>query len=232
LIYYGKVERELPVAPDCVYNAEVRTRICGWYRRSVIPIAAMGYALLVVTQSTPIENRWAIVATFVTFLFAFGDIARRQTNKRVATFGEELRNRIGAKYARDLSEAVHVGYTPTKEPRSYGGDNSWDVGYLSFDGCLEYYGDQQHWRLLPSEIIQAKVCGYIRPRLLLQFQPALGLPLWICLEPRIAGSSTEQYAHMQQIRIRIAMMGDSSRLPSPAVYGNADPELQALAAQS
>jgi hypothetical protein len=152
-----------------------------------------------------------LVAALVTLLVGLSNLGRCSAELRIAAFGEELRNRLGVKYAKDLSEMVHIGYTPCRDPRSYSGDKSWDVGFLAFGAHLEYFGDQQHWRLLPSEILRVKVCGYYRPRLLLQFQTRFGSPKWICLEPRIAGSNTARYAHLQLIRIRIAMLGGSAK---------------------
>lgn len=71
-----------------------------------------------------------------------GLIADGIVSSRFTSFRRVIQEVLSNRYRRDFSKSTLVGVSPGKGGRGYDGDDSWDVGFISFDrDSLTFYGD-------------------------------------------------------------------------------------------
>lgn len=79
---------------------------------------------------------------------------------------------------------------------------------------LHYYGDVKTLHLSYSQIERVRVVGALRPRLQLTYRVTRSGPVeFLSIEVRDGSSATEQYATLQQIRAKIALLPNTHHSP-------------------
>ena len=161
-------------------------------------------------------GEWALVLLFFSLYVGIVHLAIRYGRRRAALnharLAVELLSEYEAKHAVDLADAIPVCLLPPKADSVFATNPAWDAGYLRIDGGLRYYGDAAELRIARSEIHQVRVEGYHRPSLVIKFGGSRVITI------RLFDGSTpvEQYAKLQGIRARIALMPDLPALAQPA----------------
>jgi hypothetical protein len=92
-----------------------------------------------------------------------------------------------------------------------------DVGYLDVSDGFHIFGDLETLHLTWRQIDEVKVMGSLRPRLRLTYRlKPEREPCSVTIEIRDGSSAALQYAMLQQIRTRIALMPDTGCLVATA----------------
>jgi hypothetical protein len=198
------------VPGDCIYNQEMRRRIRPPF--SMVWFFLVGpqlFRLLLPSHLDPYRLASA-VCLLVGVAAVLWDAMMTKAVRDMAKVEKEVRPQLEEKHAGDFSGMTHVGISPGKAVRSYEGDSSWDIGYLSLDSGLTFWGDQCQFHIPRRFIQSATVVEKTNPHLRLCFDvPGRGEE-WMNIEARRAQSRMDQYATLQRIRTRIALMRDDN----------------------
>ena len=202
------------VAKDCLYNksARMRAQLASLYFWPLWTAGRVANDFGKGLHLTAVGDR-ALQITFYfaaiqCFLWQF-----RRAQRRSYQASGKLIDTLATRSGEDLSAALHVGVSPGRKVRSYDGDTSWDVGFLTVSDGLHYRGDQSSFDLTGSQIHRMQVRRTLgtmfQPMLFIQFAlPAKGGEElhWLMIEARIPGSSTDRYATIQRLRAQICLM--------------------------
>jgi hypothetical protein len=164
-------------------------------------------------RNGPTRIAFAMALVYIAVLSLQFRSARRKRSDALARMSERLRPEFEERHERSLAGLLPVGACPDRSYRRYERDTAWDVGYLECAAGLHYYGDVKTLHLSYSQIERVRVVGALRPRLQLTYRVTRSGPVeFLSIEVRDGSSATEQYATLQQIRAKIALLPNTPPL--------------------
>ena len=196
-----------PVVPrTCLYNPRKRLPV-----RAALVLGAPTAGCLVITiwlmvmvvHTVP----QALLATSVLLGLAY--YSARWSLKLQSRVGSTIRPKLEERFGRSFEDFTHVGVSPNKDAKTYAGDTSWDIGFVSVDDRLAYFGDQCWFSLARDQILRYKLVAPAGnpPRLQIEYVwPGWEGARWINFEARDALSRTGQFLALQRLANRIAIM--------------------------
>lgn len=74
------------------------------------------------------------------------------------SFRPALEKKISGLYGLDLSRELYVGLSPGAVVRSYGGETSWDIGFMLIEpGRLSYLGEKAAFAITPDQVVSVDI---------------------------------------------------------------------------
>ncbi len=157
-------------APERVFTMQQRSRVSGpLYLLGMVPgFAVMLLAFPLLHALAPSGTGWlaAVIAlggiALGFFVIALG--LRHAGFVAMRRLRAPVQKKVEATYHRALDTLPHVGMSPGAELRSYGGETSWDAGFLLLEpGRLRFFGDACAFTLRPDQIVQAEIRTHSYP---------------------------------------------------------------------
>jgi|CXWL01.1.fsa_nt_gi hypothetical protein len=152
------------VDPSAVFNVEARVR----YMMPITLFSFLPFVFVMAITLWAIElvspdgtGLWAgmiCITGGATAIWLTFQCSKPLSFRAMRSYRKNLELPLSKKYSRDFSTNLHVGFSPGRELRIYGGETSWDVGFLSIEPeRLCYFGDQTGFELRPGELCSIEV---------------------------------------------------------------------------